>query len=59
MESQVGQKNPDAHRAIESDLTQLIKAWPSATAPAAPTMTPEQVSQLVEKIEMHTQKVTQ
>lgn len=59
MESQVGQKNPDAHKAIESDMTQLMKAWPSATAPAAPTMPAEQVSQLVEKIEMHIQKVTQ
>jgi len=58
IENSMSQKYPEAHQAIESNLTQLKKAWPSATAPAAPTMEPEQVSQLVESIETNSQKVT-
>jgi len=59
IENSVSQKYPEAHQAIESDITQLKKAWPSATAPAAPTVPPEQVSQLIDSIETNSQKVTQ
>lgn len=57
IESQISQKYPEAHEAIESNMTQLMKAWPSATAPATPTMPPEKVSQLVGTIRTNTQKV--
>ncbi len=59
IENSVSQKYPEAHQAIESDMTQLKKAWPSATAPSAPTVPPEQVSQLVDSIQTNSQKVTQ
>lgn len=59
IEPQITQKYPEAHQAIEADMAQLMKAWPSAIAPAAPTMPPERVSQLIETIEMNAQKVTQ
>jgi len=59
IENSMSQKYPEAHQAIESDMTQLKKAWPSATAPSAPTVPPEQVSQLVSSIETNSQKVTQ
>jgi len=57
IESKVSQKSPEAHQAIESDMAQLVKAWPSAIAPAAPVMPPEQVSKLIKTIEQNTQKV--
>ncbi len=59
IENSVKEKSPEAHQAIESDMTQLKKAWPSATAPSAPTVPPEQVSQLVDSIQTNSQKVTQ
>ncbi len=53
----VAKENPEAHNAIETTMAQLSKAWPTATAPAAPVLTPEEVSQLIKTIEQNTQKV--
>lgn len=50
-------KHPDAHKAIEASMSELTKAWPTATAPAAPVKTPDQVSQLIKTIEQNSQKV--
>ncbi|MBE9007945.1 helix-hairpin-helix domain-containing protein [Fortiea sp. LEGE XX443] len=55
--SQVAQKNPDAHKAIEASLTELTKVWPSAIPPAKPVKTPNEVSQLIKTIEQNSQKV--
>lgn len=55
--NQVAQEQPEAHKAIETNMTELMQAWPSATAPAAPKRTPEQVSQQIQTIEQNAQKV--
>jgi len=52
----MAKENPEAHKAIADSITQLKTAWPSATAPAAPVKTPEQVSQLIKTIEQNAQK---
>ena len=54
----MAKSNPEAHQAIETNMAQLTKAWPSATAPSAPVLTPAQVSQLIKTIEQNSQKVT-
>ncbi|MBW4682256.1 MAG: helix-hairpin-helix domain-containing protein [Microcoleus vaginatus WJT46-NPBG5] len=54
---QMAKENPDAHKQIQTSLTELTKAWPSVTAPAAPVKTPEQVSQLIATIGQNSQKV--
>ncbi|WP_199315290.1 MULTISPECIES: helix-hairpin-helix domain-containing protein [Oscillatoriales] len=54
----MAKEHPQEHQAIETSMAELIKAWPSATAPAAPVLTPAQVSQLIKTIEQNTQKVT-
>ena len=53
----MAQEQPEAHKAIETNMTEVMKAWPSATAPTAPVMTPEQVSQQVQTIEQNAKKV--
>ncbi len=55
--SQMAKANPEAHKAIESSMSELTKAWPAVTPPAKPVKTPEQVSQLVKTIEQNSQKV--
>lgn len=55
--SQMAKEHPEAHKAIEASMSELTKAWPSVTAPAAPVKTPEQVAQLIKTIEQNSQKV--
>jgi hypothetical protein len=55
--SQVTQSNPEANKAIETSLTDLIKVWPSAIPPATPVKTPEEVTKLVKTIEQNSQKI--
>jgi flagellin-specific chaperone FliS len=55
--SQMAKANPEAHKAIESSISELTNAWPAVTPPAKPVKTPEQVSQLVKTIEQNSQKV--
>jgi len=49
---------PDAHKAIQTTMAELSKAWPAAIPPEAPVLTKAQVSQLIKKIEENAQKVT-
>ncbi|MDM9381195.1 helix-hairpin-helix domain-containing protein [Chlorogloeopsis sp. ULAP01] len=55
--SQVAKKNPTAHKAIETNMAELLKVWPSVTPPAKPVKTPEEVTKLVTTIEQESQKV--
>ncbi|BAY17363.1 hypothetical protein NIES21_32000 [Anabaenopsis circularis NIES-21] len=55
--SQVAQDSPDAHKAIETSLSELTKVWPSAIPPAKPVKTPLEVTQLIKTIEQNSQKV--
>lgn len=54
---QMAKENPEAHKAIETSLDELAKAWPSAVPPAKPVKTPDEVTQLVKAIEQNSQKV--
>lgn len=53
----MAKENPEAHKAIQTSMAQLTKAWPAAIPPAAPVLTPDQVSQLIKAIEQNAQKV--
>ncbi|WP_193199327.1 ComEA family DNA-binding protein [Nostoc sp. MG11] len=55
--SQVAQQNPEAHKAIEVSMVELIKVWPSAIPPAKAVKTPNDVTKLVKTIEQNSQKV--
>ncbi|QLE55069.1 helix-hairpin-helix domain-containing protein [Nostoc sp. TCL26-01] len=55
--AQVAQANPEAHKAIETSLAELIKVWPAAIPPAKPVKTPDEVTKLVKTIELNSQKV--
>jgi flagellin-specific chaperone FliS len=55
--SQVAQNSPEAHKAIEANLTELTKVWPSAIPPATPVKTPDEVTKLVKIIEQNSQKI--
>lgn len=52
----VKQQNQTTQQAIEASFTELRTAWPSTNPPETPVMTPEQVSELVEKIAHNAQK---
>ncbi|QSJ16785.1 helix-hairpin-helix domain-containing protein [Nostoc sp. UHCC 0702] len=54
--SQVAQQDPEAHKAIETSMAELIKVWPSAIPPAKPLKTPAEVTKLVKTIEENSQK---
>lgn len=55
---QMVKEYPDAHKAIETNMAELTKAWPSVIPPSAPVLTPDRVSELINAIELNTQKVT-
>lgn len=55
--SKMASEHSEAHKAIEASMAELTKVWPTATAPAAPVKTPEQVTQLIKKIEQDAQQV--
>lgn len=56
--TQLAQTNSSAKQEIESSITEVKKAWPSAIPPETPVMTPEQVSQQIETIETNATKVS-
>lgn len=55
--SQMAATNPQAHKAIETNMSELTKAWTGAIPPAVPVKTPDQVSGLIKTIEQNSQKV--
>ncbi|MBD2295789.1 helix-hairpin-helix domain-containing protein [Anabaena sphaerica FACHB-251] len=55
--SQMAQANPEAHKAIDTALTELLKVWPAAIPPIQAVKTPDDVTKLVKTIEENTQKV--
>lgn len=55
--SSMAKSNPEAHKVMEAKLSELLKAWPSATAPAAPVLTTKEVSTLVGDIEAARRKM--
>jgi hypothetical protein len=55
--SQMTQKHPEAHKAIDTAFRELVKAWPTAIPPAQAVKTPADVTKLVEIIEENTEKV--
>lgn len=48
---------PEEYKAIETSISELTKAWPTAVPPASPVKTPAQVSALIKTIEQNSQKV--
>lgn len=55
--SQVAKVNPEAHKAIETSMSELTKTWPAAIPPTQPVNPPAEVTQLVKTIEQNSQKV--
>ena len=55
--SQVAQADPEAHKAINTSFTELIKVWPAAIPPAKAVKTTNDVTKLVKTIEENSQKV--
>jgi Helix-hairpin-helix motif len=55
--SQMAKSNPEAHKVMETKLSALLKAWPSAVAPSTPVLTTKEVSTLVGDIEAARQKM--
>jgi hypothetical protein len=55
--SQMAQANPEAHKAIDTNLTELLKVWPAVIPPAQALKSPEDVTKMVKTIEENTQKV--
>lgn len=55
--SPMQQAHPEAHKAIDTTLTELLKVWPAAIPPAQAVKTPDDVTKLVKTIEENTQKV--
>lgn len=55
--SQMAKSNPEAHKVMETKLSALLKAWPSAVAPSTPVLTTKEVSTLVGDIQAARQKM--
>jgi hypothetical protein len=54
--SQVTKDSPEAHKAIDTALAELIKVWPAAIPPTQAVKTPEEVTKLIKTIEENSQK---
>ncbi|GFE69448.1 conserved exported hypothetical protein [Chroococcus sp. FPU101] len=54
---QMEKEHPEAHQTMMTTMAELAKAWPEVVAPAAPVKTPDEVTQLVKKIEQNSQSV--
>lgn len=54
---QMTKANPEAHKAIDTALTELLKVWPAVIPPAQAVKTPEDVTKMVKTIDENTQKV--
>lgn len=55
--SQVAQDNSEADKAINTNLAELLKVWPSVIPPTQAVKTPADVTKLVTTIEQNSQKV--
>jgi hypothetical protein len=55
--SQMSKDFSEAHKGIETSMTELIKTWPSAIPPVAPVKTSDDVTKLVKTIEQNSQTV--
>jgi hypothetical protein len=49
--------NGQVHKSIETNMTELAKAWPAVVPPAKPVKTTDEVTKLVKTIEKDTQTV--
>jgi len=56
--SQINQANPEAGKAIQTNLSELKAAWPSVIPPQTPVMTPEQVAEKIEAIDTNAAKIS-
>lgn len=54
--SSMTKENPEAHKAIEANMTELVKVWSNVIPPAKPVKTPEEVTKLVKTVEADSQK---
>jgi hypothetical protein len=54
--SSMAKENPEAHKAIETNMGELVKVWANVIPPAKPVKTPEEVTKLVKSIEADSQK---
>ncbi|NJL60594.1 MAG: helix-hairpin-helix domain-containing protein [Methylacidiphilales bacterium] len=54
--SSMAKENPEAHKAIEANMTELVKVWSNVIPPAKPVKTPEEVTKLVKTVEADSQK---
>jgi Helix-hairpin-helix motif len=55
--SQMAQESPEAHKAIDTALAELLKVWPAAIPPTQAVKIPDDVTKLVKTIEENTQQV--
>jgi DNA uptake protein ComE-like DNA-binding protein len=55
--NQIAPADPETHKAIDTNLVELVKVWPSAIPPTQAVKTPEDVTKLVKIIEQNSQKV--
>jgi hypothetical protein len=53
----MAKENPEVHKAMQANLAELTKNWPTAIAPAKPVKNPADVTKLVKTIEQDSQKV--
>jgi DNA uptake protein ComE-like DNA-binding protein len=59
IDAQLTAADPEAQQALKAAMTDLLTAWPTATAPDAPVKTPEQVTQLITTIDQQAQLLSQ
>lgn len=57
IDAQMAQDYPEAHKAIETSMTELIAVWPAVIPPDAPVKNPDDVNRLVKTIGENCQKV--
>jgi hypothetical protein len=53
----MAQESPEAHKAIDTALAELLKVWPAAIPPTQAVKIPDDVTKLVKTIEENTQQV--
>lgn len=58
VEDKLAEQDSEAATIIKDSLEELTKAWPSVDAPESPILTPEQVSELVNKIKGASQSIS-
>ncbi|GAA6622410.1 ComEA family DNA-binding protein [Scytonema sp. NUACC26] len=55
--SQMAKEHPQEHKAIETNMAELVTVWPSAIPPTKLVKSPDDVTKLVKTIEQNSQKV--